>query len=458
MTQYVNSLTDKTPHTPEAARWRSIRTIQGSVIVFSRNRSGSQLLQQLLETDALAAEVIFEELNAFSLKSAVMDCMGSFLMMKLIDVASKPIATAIMNALLPHFRELSLHPVGSQVVQHMIAQPEDRYDLFLIAKALSGSLAQCMQDEHASTVVVKLLYACPKWGIKVLNAIAGSLNLIACDTHGWRVVALLFEQFTYQTNIPAVSVSAACQILTTAPSASGRVVPMSTISEEARRTMGVDLLPLSHKIVRQAKHFVFNEYGVHAVQSVMMNVPAPFQRRFIEVLVPLVPKLSRSRIGVQIVESLSKIATSDEHSHLIELLAEGSPPTIVWMLQTSFAKQTAHLIMERCCDSARQVINAAVNAWIHSVSLPGNHQRMSSVLGVHCGLPNTKDGCHRQHPAQIPHSAFSLVDDGFCQNRVVSLPPPPPPPVPLDIAPSPVSSSWLQVRPRVPQIPLPIDP
>ena len=336
------------------------------MVVFSRHQAGSRVLQKLLDTDVHAGTLVFDELQAAGLRNAMMDFTGSFLLKKLVDVAPRPMAAAMFEQLRPHFLELSLHATACRVVQHMICHRDPlRHHLAMVADALCGSVVRCATDANASHVVQKLMDAYPAWGQKVAEELAADrLDTVACHAHGSRVLQRLFEQFTHQANVPATPISDVHAAL--AASGGGAPgAPLSTISERARRAMGVDLFPLAHHIARNARQYVFNQYGNHSVLAAMANVPPPLQRRFVEELLPLLPRLLRSSVALSVVERLFALLTEDECTQAVGILCEGNPPPVVWMLQDAHAQPIVKGVLDRGVAAHREQIVAAVKEWIH---------------------------------------------------------------------------------------------
>ena len=171
----------------------SFAAIAGNAVYYCATPDGARLLQRVFPTwSANDINCFFDEIAPHA-TSLMVDVTGSSVLQRLLEHSTEYVKKGMVKCLQGNVLELSLQPHSCRMTQRVL-EVLDEDDCLTLALELETHVLRCVQDQHGSHVIQKLVDLLPTKAGFVLKALEGRIVDIATHSYGCRVVQHVLER------------------------------------------------------------------------------------------------------------------------------------------------------------------------------------------------------------------------------------------------------------------------
>jgi pumilio RNA-binding family len=281
-------------HSAKSRDW-TIRRIEGHVVEFCQDQSGSRFIQQRLEMgDHTEQQIVMKEVLR-AIRRLRNDVFGNYVVQKLLDFGTAKMKSEIRETLEGEMLSLSLQMYGCRVVQKAI-ETVDEEDLPRLLREFHNDVLGCIHDQNGNHVIQKC--------IEVLNSRANKAEALR-DVHR---ATFLREQIDFilrdiLTNAIALSCHPyGCRVLQ-------RILEHCT---EEKKEAILDEIKLYHK------DLLDDQYGNYVIQHVLQYGRNIDRDSLVQIVVDCgLLGLARQKFASNVVEKLLKYGNNDQRRAVV---------------------------------------------------------------------------------------------------------------------------------------------
>lgn len=281
-------------HSAKSRDW-TIRRIEGHVVEFCQDQSGSRFIQQRLEMgDHTEQQIVMKEVLR-AIRRLRNDVFGNYVVQKLLDFGTAKMKSEIRDTLEGEMLSLSLQMYGCRVVQKAI-ETVDEEDLPRLLREFHNDVLGCIHDQNGNHVIQKC--------IEVLNSRANKADSLR-DLHR---ATFLREQIDFILNdilTNAIALSChpyGCRVLQ-------RILEHCT---EEKKVAILNEIKLCHK------DLLDDQYGNYVIQHVLQYGRDDDRDSIVQIVVDCgLLGLARQKFASNVVEKLLKYGNNDQRRAVV---------------------------------------------------------------------------------------------------------------------------------------------
>ena len=281
-------------HSAKSRDW-TIRRIEGHVVEFCQDQSGSRFIQQRLEMgDHTEQQLVMKEVLR-AIRRLRNDVFGNYVVQKLLDFGTAKMKSEIRDTLEGEMLSLSLQMYGCRVVQKAI-ETVDEEDLPRLLREFHNDVLGCIHDQNGNHVIQKC--------IEVLNGRANKAEALR-DLHR---ATFLREQIDFILNdilSNAIALSChpyGCRVLQ-------RILEHCT---EEKKMAILNEIKLCHK------DLLDDQYGNYVIQHVLQYGRDVDRDSIVQIVVDCgLLGLARQKFASNVVEKLLKYGNNDQRRAVV---------------------------------------------------------------------------------------------------------------------------------------------
>jgi pumilio RNA-binding family len=273
----------------------TMRRIEGYVVEFCQDQSGSRFIQQRLEMgDHVEQQIVMKEVLP-AIRRLRNDVFGNYVIQKLLDFGTSKMKSDIRDTLEGEMLPLSLQVYGCRVVQKAL-EALDEEDLPRLLQEFRSDVINCIHDQNGNHVIQKC--------IEILNCRANKADLIG-DTHR---ATFLREQIDFVLDdVLLKSTSLACH-----PYGCRVLQRILEHCTEDRKTAILDEIKRCHKALLD------DQYGNYVIQHVLQYGREEDRDSIVQIVVECgLLGLARQKFASNVVEKLLKYGNGDQRRAVV---------------------------------------------------------------------------------------------------------------------------------------------
>jgi pumilio RNA-binding family len=273
----------------------TMRRIEGYVVEFCQDQSGSRFIQQRLEMgDPVEQQIVIKEVLP-AIRRLRNDVFGNYVIQKLLDFGTSKMKTEIRDTLEGEMLPLSLQMYGCRVVQKSL-ETLDEEDLPRLLQEFRSDVLSCIHDQNGNHVIQKC--------IEILNCRANKAESLG-DSH--RAI-FLREQIDFVVDdvlANATTLSChpyGCRVLQ-------RILEHCT---EYKKTAILDEIKRCHRALLD------DQYGNYVIQHVLQYGREEDRDSIVQIVVDFgLLGLARQKFASNVVEKLLKYGNGDQRRAVV---------------------------------------------------------------------------------------------------------------------------------------------
>jgi pumilio RNA-binding family len=273
----------------------TIRRIEGYVVEFCQDQSGSRFIQQRLEMgDHFEQQIVMKEVLP-AIRRLRNDVFGNYVLQKLLDFGTSKMKCDIRDTLEGEMLPLSLQVYGCRVVQKAL-EALDEEDLPRLLQEFHSDVINCIHDQNGNHVIQKC--------IEILNCRANKAESLG-DTHR---ATFLREQIDFVVDDVLMNVTSlschpyGCRVLQ-------RILEHCI---EGRKTAILDEIKRCHKALLD------DQYGNYVIQHVLQYGREEDRDSIVQIVVECgLLGLARQKFASNVVEKLLKYGNGDQRRAVV---------------------------------------------------------------------------------------------------------------------------------------------
>ena len=281
-------------HSAKSRDW-TIRRIEGHVVEFCQDQSGSRFIQQRLEMGDHAEQQIVMKEVLLAIRRLRNDVFGNYVVQKLLDFGTAKMKSEIRDTLEGEMLSLSLQMYGCRVVQKAI-ETVDEEDLPRLLREFHNDVLGCIHDQNGNHVIQKC--------IEVLNSRANKAEA----SHDLHRATFLREQIDFILNdILSNTIALSCH-----PYGCRVLQRILEHCTEAKKVAILNEIKLCHK------DLLDDQYGNYVIQHVLQYGRDVDRDSIVQIVVDCgLLGLARQKFASNVVEKLLKYGNNDQRRAVV---------------------------------------------------------------------------------------------------------------------------------------------
>jgi pumilio RNA-binding family len=273
----------------------TMRRIEGYIVEFCQDQSGSRFIQQRLEMgDHNEQQIVMKEVLR-AIRRLRNDVFGNYVVQKLLDFGTANMKGEIRNTLEGEMLSLSLQMYGCRVVQKAI-ETVDEEDLPRMLREFHNDVLGCIHDQNGNHVIQKC--------IEVVNSRANKAEASG-DVHR---ATFLREQIDFILD----------DVLTNATGLSCHPYGCRVLQRILEHTTEEKKVAILDEIQRRHKDLMDDQYGNYVIQHVLQYGRDVDRDSIVQIVVDCgLLGLARQKFASNVVEKLLKYGNSSQRRAVV---------------------------------------------------------------------------------------------------------------------------------------------